>query len=446
MSKTQPSTVHNLKNLLDRVQKSAEAHTEPGSIGGTTSHPSGKAEDQTEAAQTGARANEYTSDIKKDQGTMGVESAGGPPESQESVQENIGPVDSKSTGKDPSNETSSVKGTKEDPGTSHPATTEDGEKYGSIINKLAALQQGIEASGKEILLHYQKQAHATSSVAPGTPPAKAAGAAAPATTPATADENVKAAQAGYDLAGVLADIDMPLEDKQACDHAAYSRTRDIIQAADYAAIKVAEMLFGLKQAEEEGAEHEEHEEGGGEKKPEQEGGPAAAAPSGDPALGDSGMPSEEELLAMLSGGGGGGDPTGAGGGGEGGGGPDLAALQALLGGGGMGGGGAEGGMPPGAGGGMPPGGDPMGGGGMPPGGDPMGGGGMPPGGEGGADPQLLQQILAELQVPPEQAAAKVAAAMARKNKSASANKLKMTPALQRRKEAFAKMLRDVLGR
>lgn len=404
MSKTQPATMAKLQDLLAKVTKSAESYTEPGSIGGSTSHPSGKTEDQTEAAQTGSRASEYTSDIKKDQGEMGVEAAGDPPGSQEAQQEKIGPVSSKSTGTDPANETSSVKGTKEDPGTSHPATTEDGEKYGSAAEKLAALVKAIDADGRQILAHFAKQSGATEA-APAAPAAKQA-AEKPAASPASAapdEETLKAAQAGYDLANLLADVDMPVEDKRACDESVYGQVRQIVSVADYAATKVAMMLAGQKQAEEsESGESraEEAHESPAEESQEHEGHPA---PGGAPAMGDDAMPSEEELLAMLAGGEGGGMGGEMGGGG---GGDELGQLQALLGGGG--GGGEMGGGAPGM-----------------------------PGDGGGDDAAILQQILQELNVSPEQATAKVAAAIRKRQKSSGDN-------LARRKQAMARLLRDVL--
>lgn len=122
------------------VKKLAAANTEPGSQGGDTSHPSKDVDDNTQPATEGKRSQENTSDVKKTISTGGVDSASDSSPSQEDQQLNVG-ITSTSTGEDPANE-DNYKSDKEDPGTSHPAKTTDGEKYGSMsfgeLRKLAS--------------------------------------------------------------------------------------------------------------------------------------------------------------------------------------------------------------------------------------------------------------------------------------------------------------------
>jgi hypothetical protein len=110
---------------------------DPGGYQGASSHPTTSADNGVQNANTGARASEYESDIKKQQGALSVDNT--PEMSQEGrqddVQTNIG-VTAKATGEDPSNE-KDFKGTKDDPGTSSPVKADDGEKYSSVSFKEA---------------------------------------------------------------------------------------------------------------------------------------------------------------------------------------------------------------------------------------------------------------------------------------------------------------------
>lgn len=120
------------------AEKSAEpTPADPGTYVGSSSHPTAHADNHSQPAATGARASEYESDVKKQQGTIGVDST--PEMSQEGRQDdaqlNIG-MDAKATGEDPANE-KDYKGDKDDPGTAHPAKTNDGEKYSAYNFKEA---------------------------------------------------------------------------------------------------------------------------------------------------------------------------------------------------------------------------------------------------------------------------------------------------------------------
>lgn len=131
--------------------KSAEGPTpaDPGTYTGASSHPTAHVDNSVQKAETGSRASEYESDIKKQQGVLGVDST--PELSQEGrqdeVQLNLG-TNAAATGEDPSAE-KDFKGTKDDPGTSHPAKTNDGEKYSSVSFKEARDRAG--ALGNDIL-------------------------------------------------------------------------------------------------------------------------------------------------------------------------------------------------------------------------------------------------------------------------------------------------------
>jgi hypothetical protein len=115
---------------------------DPGGYQGASSHPTTSADNGVQNATTGARASEYESDIKEQQGALSVDNT--PEMSQEGrqddVQTNIG-VSAKATGEDPANE-KDFKGDKDDPGTSSPVKANDGEKYSSVTFKQARERAG----------------------------------------------------------------------------------------------------------------------------------------------------------------------------------------------------------------------------------------------------------------------------------------------------------------
>ena len=121
-------------------KKKAEANTEAGSYEGGTSHPVKSVDDQTGDAHEGERSSENSADVKKHVPAGGVDSSKESPPAQEGQQFRVG-LKSAPTGEDPSHE-DDYKGTKDDPGTSHPAKTEDGEKYSSMsFSKLKGLTE-----------------------------------------------------------------------------------------------------------------------------------------------------------------------------------------------------------------------------------------------------------------------------------------------------------------
>lgn len=123
--------------------------SDPGGYQGASSHPTTSIDNNVQKAQEGARASEYEADIKKQQGALAVDNT--PELSQEGrqneVQLNIG-TNAKATGEDPSAE-KDYKGTKDDPGTAHPAKTNDGEKYSGVSFKEA--REHCSNLGNEIL-------------------------------------------------------------------------------------------------------------------------------------------------------------------------------------------------------------------------------------------------------------------------------------------------------
>ena len=113
----------------------APVPADPGTASGSSTHPSKSVDNHGQTASEGARAAENTRDNKEDQGPAGVDST---PEdvvaAQGDGQLNIG-MQQSATGEDPSVE-DGYKADKEDPGTTHPAATDndelDGHKYASL--------------------------------------------------------------------------------------------------------------------------------------------------------------------------------------------------------------------------------------------------------------------------------------------------------------------------
>ena len=153
-------------------KKAEEANTEPGSIGGETSHPVKDVDDRTQAAQEGERSAENKKDVKEDQGPPSVENApeakaafdlsrfakptgsekraegeGGAVQTPGSASDDQLQIGTKKepTGEDPSVETESAKAGKEDPGSSHPARTDneqlDGHKYAADVLEAMSLEK-----------------------------------------------------------------------------------------------------------------------------------------------------------------------------------------------------------------------------------------------------------------------------------------------------------------
>ncbi len=183
MTNSAIQSVNNIERFLQEVaateKKAAEAHTEPGSIGGPTEHPVKDVDDFTENASEGFRSTENEEDVKEDQGPASVENTPdnvaakkamdgksedgsiNPPGTASSDQCQIG-TKKEPTGQDPSVETASVKAEKEDPASApdgsvghsaSPARTNnselDGYKYASM--SIEQLQQVVANQGNDLL-------------------------------------------------------------------------------------------------------------------------------------------------------------------------------------------------------------------------------------------------------------------------------------------------------
>lgn len=134
--------------------KKAESPTpaDPGGMLGATTHPSKNVDNGAQEATEGARSAENEKAVKADQGAPGVNSASDAQSfTQDSVQLNIGMTQS-GTGEDPSVE-DNYKDTKDDPGSSVPARTDnkslDNSKYASA--SLQDLANLYGAYGNSIL-------------------------------------------------------------------------------------------------------------------------------------------------------------------------------------------------------------------------------------------------------------------------------------------------------
>ena len=262
-----------LREVAATEKRAAEAHTEAGSRGGPTTHPSKDVDDETEKATEGFRSQENEADVKADEGPASVDStpegvankkaaarkkvavdgkseSGGvnPPGTAASDQLQIG-TRKEPTGEDPAVETSSAKAEKEDSAgsrlgsTTHPARTNnselDGYKYAEMsVEKLAAhtanlgndlLAKLAELTGDQHKLDVNKNNKIDGSDLAALRKGKA---------PAKAEEKEAvdlAGQAGWDLAGLVSGN----FDKQAADALVFDTVQQIIKTASDDADKVA---------------------------------------------------------------------------------------------------------------------------------------------------------------------------------------------------------------
>jgi hypothetical protein len=260
------------------VKYAAEANTEPGSVGGATTHPVKDVDDSTEDAEEGSRSAENTADVKADQGTASVDSTPENISAKKAAAKRA--VDGKSedgsinpngtaaedqlqigtkkqpTGEDPAVETSSAKAEKEDAtggrlgNTTHPARTNnselDGYKYASMsIEKLAAMTSDLGNQLLAAIANMQKSAALTDAQKKidvnGNGKIEGSDLAALRSGQSEDDEKSAvdaAAQAGWELAGSLSGN----FDKQAADALVTSTLESVIKTAADDADKVAAFL------------------------------------------------------------------------------------------------------------------------------------------------------------------------------------------------------------
>ena len=253
-----------LREVAVTEKRAAEAHTEPGSVGGSTTHPVKDVDDSTEEATEGSRSAENTADIKADQGKPSVDSTpenvankkavdgkseGGsinPPGTASQDQLQIG-TKKEPTGEDPAVETSSAKAEKEDStggrlgNTTHPARTNNGEldgyKYAEMpIDQLAKVAADLGNNLLAALANgYSKPATVKKGLYAKAPDAD------------EEDEEDEdggkmatdlAGQAGWELAGLLNGS----FDKKAADSMVQHTLEEIIKTASDDAEKVADFL------------------------------------------------------------------------------------------------------------------------------------------------------------------------------------------------------------
>lgn len=459
-STQRPDIIGTIDNLLATLPgggvKTAAPLSEPGGYTGPSTHPSAKVDDRLEVATEGARGRENEEDNKEDQ-PIGVDNT--PiPDPMAKVQEGVEPqtgLRESETGGDPAIETASAKSDKDDPGSTHPARTDNdslnGGKYAEDLKSLRDLLAQVKTAGDELCADMTVAADNGKTAAPlaapaTTAPAAGAPAVAPVAAPAAAPmaapagapaqkiaEPAAAAQAGYELASLFA----PGIDKQAVDRSLWETATHAILDAEDLATKAAAYIQGVhsKQADPQDGDphgnppHGAHDngqdgppprgasaEGGGDGSDDQ--GQPPADGGGDPHGG--GDPDELALLQLLSQG------QGQDVGGQG-------ALQGMIGdgAGGPGGmGGGAGGMP-----GMLPGGGDMGmgGPGLPPGGP---GAGAPGDGGGQVDPAMLQQAMQDMGVDPSQVRQAAARRAAEKLASGGQKPVVWKPKTAADKKAF----------
>jgi hypothetical protein len=268
--------------------KSAKAYSELEGRGSTT-HPVKDVNDGLSKATTGSRASENEKDVKDMNFTGQVDSTPeNPGKSQDELNYNIGTQQSE-TGGQPSVE-DDYKTRPEDPGTTHPANTEDeGKKYGSWVKK-EALALGNLAN--EILADIATGVGLGTTTSTSTPATKVAEQnTQPTVTPQTA------VQAGYELAALMN------MDKQAADSVAQSVIAKTIKEAQESADRVgACVLSFMKQSE---AILKKSEDAGIP--------PEDPMAGGDPAAAGAGGGAGDIEAALAASGAGGGDPAAAGG-------------------------------------------------------------------------------------------------------------------------------------
>lgn len=268
-----------LREVAATEKRAAEAHTEPGSVGGPTTHPVKNVDDSTEEATEGSRSAENTADVKADQGKPSVDSTPegvadkkavdgksesgsiNPPGTASQDQLQIG-TKKEPTGEDPAVETSSAKAEKEDASggrlgnTTHPARTNnselDGYKYAEMpVEQLAKVAADMGNRLLAELANLQKQAELiggqhkldvnNNGKIDGSDLSSLRGGAKKEDDDDDDEKEATdlAGQAGWELAGLLSGN----FDKKAADSLVQHTLEEIIKTASEDADKVAEFLI-----------------------------------------------------------------------------------------------------------------------------------------------------------------------------------------------------------
>lgn len=216
-----PTTLSRITSLLaeiDGEKRAAETELEhsgsgskdPGGHQGASTHPSAKLDGHTQAAPLGARFRENHEDMTGKRALGNVDRTDGAGGGQDKRQFNIGTRQS-ATGEDPKTE-DNYKSDKEDPGTTHPANANTlGEKYGAeaaaqryaTMSPLELTKQAYDRMN-EVLADLANGVHLKNRPATNDP-----------TKTAAANDATLAANAGYELAGVVAGPQMEAMEKAA---------------------------------------------------------------------------------------------------------------------------------------------------------------------------------------------------------------------------------------
>lgn len=234
------SLVGTIESLLQAVETEKVANSEAGGYEGESSHPVANADDGTHTAVEGTRSSENSEDVKADVPGQSIDEASDGPDDggQDSVTVDVG-IKAKATGEDPANETAGVDAGKDDPGSDHPARTDndaiDGEKYSSAVEELAALAKQAEEIGSEICSMIAVKSSESEDTDTGSdePVAEVSD---------EQEEAKEAAQAGYDLAGVFDGYDVSDEDKYAADAVVVDTIGEVVSLAQARAEKAAEFF------------------------------------------------------------------------------------------------------------------------------------------------------------------------------------------------------------
>jgi hypothetical protein len=328
MARMQRSLFAQLNALAEEISQSAEkvaavkeaapVPADPGGYQGATAHPSAHVDNNVQKAVTGARAAEYESDVKEQQGAPAVDNA--PEMSQEGrqdeVQLNIN-THASAVGEDAAVE-DDYKGDKDDPPTELPAAPQDSEKYSSVTfkeahSKCSTLGNEILAdiinSGEEkkaempaaLKEHNEKKENKEDSKGElkgdqHKLDVDGDGKIEGADLSALRDGKKAAFSAGYELAAALG------AEKEAAEAAVRDVCANTLREAD----EMADLFLGFyttKKAEDDDEEEAEESEEGGEEAPPAD---MAEAPSMEDMMGgeDPGLeaapPSEEEALQELA--------------------------------------------------------------------------------------------------------------------------------------------------
>lgn len=278
MSTSAQKSLSTIDSFLGAVGQSVKAAAAPlseaGSIGGETSHPVKSVDDRLQKAKEGERSAENAKDLKEDQGPPSVDSAGenksaaeksldligrlakrasegsaNPPGTAADDQLQIG-TNKQPTGDDPANETNKAKAGKEDPGSSHPARTDndslDGHKYAYDANTpLEKMAADLQEVGNDLCARIEIYAQdlEKSASAPNTGATQPQVKQAAATNAGVLSPEL-AQQAGWEVAGILTGQ----MDKAASDQMVRNEVKGIIKEAFDDADRVAEFLFGRQRA------------------------------------------------------------------------------------------------------------------------------------------------------------------------------------------------------